>query len=143
MEPNRSLPLAPMLPVTAVLCGNRVHQVHYSLLPARGKASQLWARALQRPPPTFWNGANIVPCPLLLASRLLPKSYNEARLRDSLASSPSHESKERPRITLSSWVPWTLSFLQLLKNECFPHWCLSPGSSCRPLPERGGLINLP
>lgn len=32
---------------------------------------------------------------------------------------------------------------QLRRNECFPHWCRSPGSSCRPLPGRGGLINLP
>lgn len=66
VEPNRSLPLAPMLPVTAVLCGNRVHQVHYSLLPARGKASQSWARALQRRPLLSGMGRTLCPAPCSL-----------------------------------------------------------------------------
>lgn len=134
VEPNRSLPLAPMLPVTAVLCGNWVHQVHYSLLPARGKASQ--SRALQRRPLLSGMGRTSCPAPCSLPVHYFLTATVRPGWETPL------ESKERPRITLSTWVPWTLSFLQLLKNECFPHWCLSPGSSCRPLPERGGLINL-
>lgn len=68
VEPNRSLPLAPMLPVTAALCGNQVHQLHYSLLPARGKASQSWARALQNCPHFLESGRTLclAPCSLPL-----------------------------------------------------------------------------
>lgn len=141
VEPNRSLPLAPMLPGTAALCGNGVHQVHYSLLSARGKASQSWARVHCKDLPYFLG--RVEHCALPPAPRWLPKSCSEAPGWETLwpavlAMNP----KKGPGSPCPVEFPGLCHFSSCWKMNVFPHWCLSPGSSCRPLPERGGLINL-
>lgn len=119
----RTTHCVPVVPMTTVLYGNWVHQIHYSLL-LLSSSQNGDMHTKNHPSPVFLG---------ISQHCLLAPTCQQ--------SWPGIQWEAQDCPVQSSSLDFVIS-LQLLRNECFPGWRLSPGSSCRPLPERGGPINL-